>query len=462
MPVPLREVTSGSRLFERLRLRATRFRPAQAILAGFALAAAVGSVLLTLPVAKAGPGGATPIEAIFTAVSAISVTGHVVVDTSRYWTLGGQIVILALIQLGGLGVMTFASVVGLIVVRRLSLSTRITAATEARSVGLDDVGRLVKGVVAISLLIEGITAAVLALRFATGYGYLWHEAAWLGLFHGVSSFNNAGFSLFSDNMIGFAGDPIISLTISTAVILGGLGFPVLVQLRRHLHRPRAWSMNTRIVVAATPVLLVLGTVFITVVEWSNPATLGKLDWPERILAGFFQSVQTRTAGFNSVDIGQLHETTWLGMDVLMLIGGGPAGTAGGIKVTTFAVLLFIVIAEVRGDGVVNVFGKRLSRAVHRQAIAVVAVSLGVIIAATGAIMLMTTHGLGPVLFETISAFSTVGLSTGITADLPPAAQLVLVVLMFVGRLGPITFATALALRERQVLYQLPKERPIIG
>ena len=146
----------------------------------------------------------------------------------------------------------------------------------------------------------------------------------------------------------------------------------------------------------------------------------------------------------------------------MLIGGGPAGTAGGIKVTTFAVLLFIVIAEVRGDGVVNVFGKRLSRAVHRQAIAVVAVSLGVIIAATGAIMLMTTHGLGPVLFETISAFSTVGLSTGITADLPPAAQLVLVVLMFVGRLGPITFATALALRERQVLYQLPKERPIIG
>ena len=234
MPVPLREVTSGSRLFERLRLRATRFRPAQAILAGFALAAAVGSVLLTLPVAKAGPGGATPIEAIFTAVSAISVTGHVVVDTSSYWTLGGQIVILALIQLGGLGVMTFASVVGLIVVRRLSLSTRITAATEARSVGLDDVGRLVKGVVTISLLIEGITAAVLALRFATGYGYLWHEAAWLGLFHGVSSFNNAGFSLFIDNMIGFAGDPIISLTISTAVILGGLGFPVLVQLRRHL------------------------------------------------------------------------------------------------------------------------------------------------------------------------------------------------------------------------------------
>ena len=158
MPVPLREVTSGSRLFERLRLRATRFRPAQAILAGFALAAAVGSALLTLPVAKAGPGGATPIEAIFTAVSAISVTGHVVVDTSSYWTLGGQIVILALIQLGGLGVMTFASVVGLIVVRRLSLSTRITAATEARSVGLDDVGRLVKGVVTISLLIEGITA----------------------------------------------------------------------------------------------------------------------------------------------------------------------------------------------------------------------------------------------------------------------------------------------------------------
>lgn len=462
MPVPSRQATSRSRPSERLRRRARRLHPAQLILVGFAIAAAVGTALLTLPVAKAGPGGASPIEALFTAISAISVTGHIVVDTASYWTLGGQIVILALIQLGGLGVMTFASVVGLIVVRRLSLTTRITAATEARSVGLDDIGRLVKGVALISLIIEGVTSLILALRFAIGYGYAWHEAAWLGLFHGVSSFNNAGFSLFSDNLIGFAGDPIISLTISTAIILGGLGFPVLVQLRRHLRHPRAWSMNTRIVVAATPVLLVLGTVFITVVEWSNPATLGKLDWPDRILAGFFQSVQTRTAGFNSVDIGQLHETTWLGMDVLMLIGGGPAGTAGGIKVTTFAVLLFIVIAEVRGDGVVNVFGKRLSRAVHRQAIAVVAVSLGVIISATGAIMLMTAHGLGPVLFETISAFSTVGLSTGITAELPPAAQLVLALLMFVGRLGPITFATALALRERQVLYQLPKERPIIG
>ena len=173
-------------------------------------------------------------------------------------------------------------------------------------------------------------------------------------------------------------------------------------------------------------------------------------------------MQTRTAGFNSIPIGEMHETSWLAMDALMLIGGGPAGTAGGIKVTTFAVLLFILLAEVRGDGVVNVFGKRLSRAVHRQAIAVALVSLAVIVTATGAIMLMTEHRLGETLFEVISAFSTVGLSTGITAGLPVGAQLVLAALMFVGRLGPITFATALALRERSVLYQYPKERPIIG
>lgn len=457
-----RVAAPGSRLPRRLLHRLRRPHPAQVVLFGFGVAAVAGALLLMLPFAKAGAGGATPVEAVFTAFSAISVTGHIIVDTPTYWSPFGLVVILALIQLGGFGVMTFASVVGLVVVRRLSLSSRLSTAAEAKSLGLDDIGRLVVGVVRISLVIEAAAALVLTVRFATGYGYGWHEAAWLGLFHGVSAFNNAGFSLFSDSIIGFAADPVVSLTICAAVILGGLGFPVIMQLRKHLRSPRRWSMNTRIVLAATPVLLVLGTVYITVIEWDNPATLGALDPGARILAGFFHSVQTRTAGFNSVDIGAMHESTWLGMDVLMLIGGGPAGTAGGIKVTTFAVLFFILLAEVRGDGVVNVFGKRLSRAVHRQAIAVVLVSLGVVVVSTGAIMLLSDLGLGRVLFEVISAFSTVGLSTGITADLPAAAQLLLAALMFLGRLGPITFATALALRERTILYQLPKERPIIG
>ena len=429
---------------------------------GFGSGILVSTVLLMLPISTVGPGGASLIEAFFTAVSAICVTGHVIVDTATHWTAFGQTVILLLIQIGGFGVMTFATIVGVAVVRRLSLSSRLTTAAETKSFGINNVRALVINVLRISLVIEAVTAIVLFAWFTLRYGRPIGEAAWLAVFHAVSSFNNAGFSLFSDNMIGFMADPVVSLTLSTAVILGGLGFPVILQLLRWWRRPLLWSMNTRIVLAATVLLLVVGTVYITALEWNNPATLGPLDWPAKILAGFFQSVQTRTAGFNSIDIGGASEATQFGMSALMFIGAGPAGTAGGIKVTTFAVLLFILIAEVRGQGVVNIFGKRLSRAVHRQAISVVLLSVAVVVAATVAIMLMSGLSLTPVLFESVAAFATVGLSTGLTAQLPVGAQLILAALMLIGRLGPITFATALALRERETLFQYPKERPIIG
>ncbi|TQJ29963.1 TrkH family potassium uptake protein [Microbacterium sp. SLBN-146] len=429
---------------------------------GFAVATFVGTGLLMLPIAKAGAGGASPLEALFTAVSALCVTGLIIVDTPVYWTGFGHAVILALIQLGGLGVMTFASVVGLAVIRRLSLRSRLTAATEAKNIGLENVKALVLGVVKISIGIEVVVALILTVQFGVAYEKSLGEALWLGVFHSVSSFNNAGFALFSDSMMGFVGDPIICLPMCAAIILGGLGFPVIMQLRKQIRTPRLWSMNTRIVVWATVLLLVAGTAYITALEWNNPQTLGALDWPSRLLAGFFQSVQTRTAGFNSIDTAEMGTATWLGMDALMFIGGGSAGTAGGIKVTTFAVLFFIIVAEIRGDGAVNVFGKRLSRAVHRQAIAVALLAVALVAVGTVLVMLMTDFSLDEILFEVTSAFGTVGLSTGITAALPPAAQLILVALMFIGRLGPITFASALALRQRTLLYELPKERPIIG
>ncbi|MDJ0376882.1 potassium transporter TrkG [Cryobacterium sp. PH31-L1] len=445
-----------------------RLHPAQVVVSGFALTILGGTALLTLPNSRVGPGGASFLEALFTATSAVCVTGLTVVDTAVYWTPFGQIVILLLIQIGGFGIMSFASVVGLAIARKLSLRSRITAAAETKSVGLEDVKGLVFGVVRISLAIELTVAVLLALRFMLGYGEPVGRAIWLGVFHSVSSFNNAGFALFSDSLMGYATDAWISLPICAAVILGGLGFPVIVQLRRQLRkRPfswsiRTWTMNTRIVLAGTFVLLILGTAYITAVEWSNPNTLGPLDWSGKLLAGFFQSVQTRTAGFNSVDIGQLDSASLLGMDVLMLIGGGPAGTAGGIKITTFAVLFFILWTEVRGQVAVNVFGKRLSRAVHREAITIALLAVGVIIAATAALMLMTDISMDALLFETISAFATVGLSTGITAGLPWEGQIILILLMFIGRLGPITFASAIALRERRSTYEYPKERPIIG
>ncbi|WP_233563692.1 TrkH family potassium uptake protein [Cryobacterium tepidiphilum] len=452
----------GLRNTSRLTRPTLRLHPAQVILAGFLAAIVVGTGLLMLPMAKSGPGGAPLIDALFTAVSSVCVTGLVVVDTPTYWTGFGEAVILVLIQVGGFGVMTLASVIGLAVIRRMSLRSKLTTSVEVKSAGLEDIGVLLLGVVRVSFVIEAAVMLLLTARFWLGYGRPLPEAAWLGLFHAVSSFNNAGFALFSDNIVSYATDPFICLPLCAATIIGGLGFPVINQLRKHAHNPLRWTMNTRLVLWGTVTLLTLGTLYITVLEWSNPQTLGPLDWPSKILVGFFQSVQTRTSGFNSVDIGQLDGATLLGMDILMFIGGGPAGTAGGIKITTFAVLFFIILAEVRGEAVVNVFGKRLSRAVHRQAIAVALLSVAVVVAATAGIILMTDYDLGPSLFEAISAFATVGLSTGITPHLPIGGQLILIALMIVGRLGPTTFATALALRERQLSYQLPKERPIIG
>ncbi len=436
--------------------------PAQTVVIGFAGAVMVGTLMLMLPIAKAGPGGASFIEALFTATSAVCVTGHIIVDTPVFWSGFGQVVILVLIQVGGLGIMIFATLLGMTLARKLTIRSRITASTETRAVGFADAGTQILSIVKVTLLIEAVVFVLLTLRFWLGLGESIGDAAWYGVFHAVSSFNNAGFSTFSDNMVGFVGDPWICLPIAASIILGGLGFPVLMQLRREFRTPLHWTMNTKLVLVGSGVLLVAGTVLTCLIEWSNPATLGELSPAERILAGFFHSVQTRTAGFNSLPLGEMNPETWLVSDVLMFIGGGPAGTAGGIKVTTFLVLFFIMYTEVRGEGAVNIFGKRLSRAVHRQAITVVLISVAAVMAGTGGIMLLTDYDIDRVLFEVISAFGTVGLSTGITADLPAAAQLILVVLMFLGRIGPLTLGTAIALRQRRILYELPKERPVVG
>lgn len=437
-------------------------RPTRIVAVGFLGAIVVGALLLSLPISKAGPGGATWSDALFTAVSAVSITGLTVTDTATYWTGFGHVVIIVLAQLGGLGIMTFATFIGLIVVRKISLSARLSSSTETRTLGMSDAKSIIRGVVLLSFLIEGIIAVVLALQFALAYGMAPLEATWYGVFHAVSAFNNAGFTLFAGGMIEFVADPVVNIAFAVATILGGLGFPVLMQLRKHLWTPRLWSMNTRLVLAISAALLVGGWIFIVAIEWSNPRTLGGLDPATRLLAGFFQSVQTRTSGFSTVDIGAMQDETLFGMSALMFIGGGPAGTSGGIKVTTFGVLFFILLAEIRGDLAVNVFGKRLSRAVHREAITVVLLAVAFVTASTIALMVMTGLPLTPVLFEAVSAFATTGLSTGITADIGWPAQMLLCVLMLVGRIGTITLASALALRTRSIMYQYPKERPVIG
>ncbi|WP_310793507.1 potassium transporter TrkG [Microbacterium sp. AG1240] len=439
----------------------SRIRPGQAITIAFGAVLAVGTALLLLPISVQGRG-ATFIEALFTATSALCVTGHIVVDTPLFWSPFGQVVILALIQIGGFGVMSLATLLGLLVARRLGLRTRLTAVSETHTVAVGDVRRVLSGVALITLTVEVAVALVLTLRFWGGYGEEPGRAVWLGVFHAVSSFNNAGFALFSDNLMGFVADPWICLPICAAVILGGLGFPVIMELRKRLVMPRKWTLNTITVVIGTLVLLVAGAIALTALEWANPATLGALDPAGRVLAGFTASVMPRTAGFNSIDVSQMRDESWFVTDILMFIGGGPAGTAGGLKITTFAVLFFIVIAELRGDTAVNMFGKRLPRSTHREALTVALLSLALVVASTLAIMLMTPYGFDRVVFEVISAFATVGLSTGITASLPPAAQLILIVLMFIGRLGPVLLGSALALSVQKRQYELPKERPIIG
>jgi trk system potassium uptake protein len=441
-----------------------RFRhPAHVIVLAFAGAVLAGTALLLLPVSRTGPGSASVVEALFTATSAVCVTGLIIVDTPVYWSGFGQAVILILIQVGGFGIMTLASMVALLISRRLGLRSRLIAAAETKHIGLGDLRQIVIGVAKVTLLFEAITALALTGRFLFGYNEPAGRAAYLGLFHAVSAFNNAGFALFSDNLIGFVSDPWICLPIAGAVIAGGLGFPVWFEIRRHLRRRRSeWSLHTRITGYMTVLLLASGTVFITAAEWSNSRTLGALNAPDRLLAGFFASVQTRTAGFNSLDIAQLKPGTLLGSDVMMFIGGGSAGTAGGIKVTTFALLLFAIYAEVRGEPQIAAFDRRVDNRVLRQALSVALLSVAAVVCGAVILIHLSPFSLDAVLFEVISAFATVGLSTGITAQLPVPGQLLLVALMFLGRLGPVTLVSALALRGRQRLYQVPEGRPMIG
>jgi potassium uptake TrkH family protein len=442
--------------------RRFRIHPTQATVIGYLVLITIGAMLLALPISSTREP-ISFIDAFFTATSAVCVTGLSVFDISTVLSDFGKVVLMSLIQLGGLGIMVVSGFVAIAIFRRLSTGGADLISTEFRAQPADaTLKSTILRIVRMVLFIEVIGAIIMSTWFSIAYDYDVLKALWMGTFHAVSSFNNAGFALYSDNMMGFVSDPVISLTVCALVILGGLGFPVIMELRRVGWAPRRWTMNFNIVMFMTLVLLVAGTVFIAVLEWSNPDTLGLLDPGSKILAAFFQSVQTRTAGFNSVDIGAMNPETWLGIDALMFIGAGPAGTAGGIKVTTFAVLAFIVWTELKGDSAVNIFGKRLSRSVHRQAITIALLAVAYIAFSTVLMQVTTNESTDRIILEVISAFGTVGLSTGITANLPDPALINLMLLMIIGRLGPLALSTALLLSRRPKLYEFPKERPILG
>ncbi|MGH3735035.1 MAG: TrkH family potassium uptake protein [Micromonosporaceae bacterium] len=436
--------------------------PARLLPFAFLATIAVGTALLMLPISRSGPEAAPLLTALFTSTSAVCVTGLIVVDTPVYWSGFGQAVILVLFQMGGFGIMTFATLLGVLVARRLGLSSRLVAQAETKTLALGEVRGVLGRIGFTFLAFETVAALILTLQFHFGYGMSLSKATWHGVFHSISAFNNAGFSVNSDSLMGYVQDPVVSLTVCVAVIFGGIGFPVLFELRRELRTPKRWSIHTKIMVAGTAMLLPFGTIAVLVLEWGNPGTLGPLNVPAKVLAAFFQSVTSRTAGFNTIDTAALDPATLLITDVLMFIGGGSAGTAGGIKVTTFLLLGFVMWAEVRGEPDVHSFNRRLAGPPQRQALTVALLGVGLVVAGTVALQLFTKHPLDQTLFEVVSAFGTVGLSTGITADLNTGAQLVIITLMFVGRVGPMTVGAALALRSRRRLYRLPEERPIVG
>ncbi|MBA2445100.1 MAG: TrkH family potassium uptake protein [Nocardioidaceae bacterium] len=437
-------------------------QPAQIVPIAFLAVIVAGTLLLMLPASTTEPDRASFLPAAFTSVSAVCVTGLITVDTATYWSPFGQAIILLLIQVGGFGIMTLATLLGLLVGGKLRLRQSLIAQTETHTVNIGDVGNVLRRVALTMLAFESVIAVVLAGRFRAEYDDNWATALWHGLFHSVSAFNNAGFALYSDNLIGFIDDAWIAFPICVAIIAGGIGFPVLAELRHRARHPRSWTVHTRITVGGSLILLFVGTVGFLALEWSNPGTLGPLSPWGKTVAGITGGVVPRTAGFNSVDYGQITPETMAVNYVLMFVGGGSAGTAGGIKVTTFFLLAYVIWSEVRGETDTKVAHRRIGNSTQRQALAVALLALGIIAIGTMIILVLTDLALDVVLFESISAFATVGLSTGITPTLPAGAQLTLMALMFIGRVGTITVASALALNTRHRHYRLPEERPIVG
>jgi len=443
-------------------MRAGLTQPARIVPMAFFAVIAVGTLLLLLPAATPGSERASFMAAAFTSVSAVSITGLTTVDTATYWTPLGQAIILLLIQTGGFGIMTLATLLGLLASGRLRLRSTLIAQAETQTVHVGEVGNLIRRVALTMFMFETVLTVVLTARFRVAYDDSWGQALWHGLFHSVSAFTNAGFTLYSDSLIGFIADAWIAFPICVAVIAGGIGFPVLFELRRRARQPRSWSVHTRITVYGSALLLVIGTVAFLAFEWSNAGTLGSLSPWGKTVAAITGGVIPRSAGLNSIDYGQATPETIAVNYVLMFIGGGSAGTAGGIKVTTFFLLAYVIWSEVRGEPDTVVAHRSVGHSTQRQALTIALLSIGMIAIGTMVILTVTDHALDIVLFESISAFATVGLTMGITPGLPVSAQLTLMALMFIGRVGTITVASALALKTRHRHYHLPKERPIVG
>ena len=441
--------------------RQARYSPARLALSTFALIIGVITLLLMLPIASATDTSAPFVDVLFTAVSAVCVTGLTTVDTATYWSPFGQAVIAAGIVVGGLGVMTLASILGFAVSRHLGLTQRMLATQETGTGAMGQISTLLKAVIATSLTMQALLAIMFLPRFLA-MGIDPAGAVWDAVFMAISVFNNAGFVILPEGLAPHVTDWWILIPIILGTTVGAIGFPVIMDVAKNLRSPRRWRLHTKLTLATYLILAFVGALALALTEWHNPATLGSIDTPSKILNAMLAGVNSRSSGLSALNVGAMQSQTHFVQDILMMIGGGSASTAGGVKVTTFAVLVLAVIAEARGDRDIETFGRRIPTSTVRLAVAVSLLGLAMVAISVVLLLSLTDHSLDVILFETVSAFATVGLSTGVTPTLPVGAKYVLIALMFAGRTGSMTVAAALALRERSRVIRMPEEQPIIG
>ncbi|AFV01043.1 MULTISPECIES: TrkH family potassium uptake protein [unclassified Dehalobacter] len=413
-----------------------KLSPPQILAIGFISVILVGTLLLSLSIATVNGKGLPFIDALFTATSAVCVTGLVVVDTGSVFSVFGQIVILLLIQIGGLGFMTFATFFAILLGKKINLQERMILQEAYNQSSLEGIVRLAKYIFLAAFLIEAIGIIILTIRWSFDFNV--GKAFYYALFHTVSAFNNAGFDLFGNSLMRFQRDIVINLTVMVLIVLGGIGFSVISDV--YFQRGRKMSLHSWIVIRTTGLLIAIGAILFFLLEFNNPDTLGNLGYQGKILSSLFQSVTPRTAGFNTIDISALQDTTILLMIVFMFIGASPGSTGGGIKTTTFVAIMLSIFSIFRNKSQVTIHGRSIPKEVIQKAVAIMTLAIIWIILVTGLLSITEEADLITLLFETVSAFGTVGLSLGITSDLTLFGKILIILTMFVGRVGLLTIA----------------------
>lgn len=443
------------------KLKWLRLSPPQILVLGFAAIILIGTALLMLPISSRTGEPLSFIDALFTSTSATCVTGLVVVDTGTTFSSFGQVVIMLLIQIGGLGFMTMATLFALVLKRRISLKDRLILQEAMNQSSMEGIVRLIRRVLLYSLVIEACGALLLSIRWA--FDMPIGKAIYYGVFHAVTMFNNAGFDLFGDfrSLTGYVYDPVVNVVVMFLIVSGGIGFIVLSDLI-DFRKQRRLSLHSKVVLSMTGALLLIGFIVIFIFEFTNPRTLGSLNWGGKFFGAMFQSVTPRTAGANTIDITGLRQATQFFIVILMFIGASPGSTGGGIKTTTFTIMVGAVIAMMRGRDDIVMFRYRLAQERVLKALTIALLALLLVLAVS--MILSTTEEADflEVLFETTSAFGTVGLSMGLTPDLTVFGKILISITMFAGRLGPLTLAYALGPKKGKELYRHPEGKMIIG